>query len=179
MQIILLPLDLLPTYIPFVVQCNKGDGTKSDPTADNLIIYEEGGSDATFDSTQITGSPFDPAQINSKTGLWGKLVAKSAFTSGKLYLAVWEMTVNSITTAAVELYLACNSSDFKASVSTLESRLSSTRATYLDNLAYLTAAPPTATAIMTEMDSNSTKLANLDASISSRAAASTALSSAT
>ena len=35
---------------------------------------------------------------------------------------------------------------------------------------------PTATAIRTEMDSNSTKLANLDASISSRALASTALS---
>ena len=128
MQIILLPLDLLPTYIPFVVQCNKADGTKSDPTVDNLIIYEEGGADATFDSTQITGSPFDPAQINSKTGLWGKLIAKSAFTAGKLYIAVWEMTVDSKTTAAVELYLACNASDFKASLITLESRLSSTRA---------------------------------------------------
>jgi hypothetical protein len=107
-------LDLATTYIPFLVQCTKAAGDKVNPTVDNLIIYEEGGADATFDSTTITGSPFDPAQINSKTGLWGVLVAKSAFTAGKFYIALWEMTVNSITTAKVERYFACNASSFKA-----------------------------------------------------------------
>jgi len=104
-------LDLSPTYIPFLVQCTKAAGDKVDPTVDNLIIYEEGGADATFDSTQVTGSPFDPAQVNSKTGLWGVLVAKSVFTAGKCYIALWEMTVDGVTTAKVEKYLAKNSSE--------------------------------------------------------------------
>lgn len=102
-------LDLCPAYIPFLIQCTQGTGDKVDPTVDNLIIYEEGGADATFDSTTITGSPFDPAKINSKTGLWGVLVAKSVFTSGKFYIALWEMTVDGIATAKAERYLACNS----------------------------------------------------------------------
>jgi len=113
-------LDLSTTYIPLLVQCAKGTGDKVDPTVDNLIIYEEGGADGTFDSTTITGSPFDPAQINSKTGLWGKLIAKSAFTAGKWYLVLWEMTVDSVTTAKVERYFACNASQFKADVSNLD-----------------------------------------------------------
>lgn len=87
---------------------------------DNLIIYEEGGADATFDSGQIAGSPFDPAQVNAKTGYWGVLVAKTAFTAGKFYLALWEMTVDSITTAKIERYFACNASQFKADVSVVD-----------------------------------------------------------
>lgn len=107
-------LDLYPAYIPFVVQCTEADGDVVNPTVDNLIIYEEGGADATFDSTTITGSPFDPVQVNAKTGLWGVLVAKSVFTAGKFYIALWEMTVDTKTTAKVERYFACNSSQFKA-----------------------------------------------------------------
>lgn len=65
---------------------------------------------------------------------------------------------------------------------TLLSRLSSTRATNLDNLDTTVSSrlatsgytapstPPTVAAIRTEMDSNSTKLANLDATVSSRLA---------
>jgi len=112
-------LDLYPAYIPFIVQCTKGAGDKIDPTVDNLIIYEEGGADAAFDSTTITGSPFDPAQVNAKTGLWGVLIAKTAFTVGNFYIALWEMTVDGITTAKVERYFACNASQFKADVSAL------------------------------------------------------------
>lgn len=112
-------LDLSPAYIPFLVQCTTAAGAKSNPTVDALIIYEEGGADATFDSTTITGSPFDPAQINSKTGLWGSLVAKSALTAGKWYLALWEMTVDGVTTAKIDRYFACNASSFRADVSGL------------------------------------------------------------
>ena len=115
----LIYLDLAPAYIPFLVQATKGDGSKIDPTVDNLIIYEEGGADATFDSTTITGSPFDPAKVNTKTGLWGVMVAKTAFTAGKWYVALWEMTVDGITTAKAERYFACNSSQFKADISAL------------------------------------------------------------
>jgi len=110
----LLFLDLFPAYIPFIVQCTKAAGDKIDPTVDNLIVYEEGGADATFDSTQITGSPFDPAKVNAKTGLWGVLIPKTAFTAGKFYLALWEITVDTKTTAKIERYFACNAAQFKA-----------------------------------------------------------------
>lgn len=129
----LLFLDLFPAYIPFIVQCTKAAGDKIDPTVDNLIVYEEGGADATFDSTQITGSPFDPAQVNAKTGLWGVLIAKTAFTVGKFYLALWEITVDAKTTAKIERYFACNSASFKADVSGLASQSSvNTIAGYVD-----------------------------------------------
>lgn len=107
-------LDLYPAYIPMLVQCTKAAGDKVNPTVDNLIIYEEGGADGTFDSGTIAGSPFDPVQINAKTGLWGILVAKTAFTAGKFYVALWEMTVDGVTTAKVERYFACNAASFKA-----------------------------------------------------------------
>lgn len=129
----LLILDLLPAYIPFMVQCTKAAGDKINPTVDNLIIYEEGGADATFDSGTITGSPFDPVQVNSKTGLWGMLVAKSAFTAGKFYIALWEMTVDGVTTAKIERYFACNASQFKADVSTISSNVTTIKAK-TDNL---------------------------------------------
>ena len=107
-------LDLATAYIPFIVQCTKATGDKVDPTVDNLIIYEEGGANATFDAGTIAGSPFDPAKVNVKTGLWGVLVDKSALTAGKFYIALWEMTVDGVTTAKVERYFACNASSFKA-----------------------------------------------------------------
>jgi len=109
-----LQLDLLPAYIPFLVQCQASSGAATNPSVDSLIIYEEGGADATFDATTITGSPFDPAQYNSETGLWGVLVPKSALTAGKCYIAYWEMSVDGTAAAKVELYFACNASDFKA-----------------------------------------------------------------
>jgi hypothetical protein len=125
----LIYLDLAPAYIPFMVQCTDGTGLKIDPTVDNLIIYEEGGGDAAFDSTTIAGSPFDPAQVNTKTGLWGVLVAKSALTAGKWYIALWEMTVDGIQTSKEDIYFACNSSQFKADVSNLDVAVSSRLAT--------------------------------------------------
>lgn len=102
-------LDQCPTYIPFLVQCSDGSGEATNPTVDSLIIYEEGGADSTFDSTQITGSPFNPAQVNSQTGLWGVLVAKSLFTSGKFYVCYWEMSIDGTAAAHVEVYHAVNS----------------------------------------------------------------------
>jgi len=107
-------LDLYPTNIPFVIQTTDATGDKTNPSADNLIVYEEGGADTSFDSTEITGSPFDPAQVNSKTGLWGVMIPKSAFTSGRFYIALWEVTVDSVTTAKKEIYFAVDAADFKA-----------------------------------------------------------------
>jgi len=101
-----LELNYSPAYIPFIIQITGPGGSQTDPSADNLIIYEESGSDSSFDSTQISGSPFDPAKVNSKTGLWGVLVPKSAFTAGKYYLALWEITVDGISTAKVEKFFA-------------------------------------------------------------------------
>jgi len=112
-------LDLLPAYVPFLVQCQDAAGAKTSPSVDNLIIYEEGGADATPDTAGITGSPFDPVQINSKTGLWGVWVAKSALTAGKIYIALWEMTVDGTAAAKAETYLAVNSSSFQANVDAL------------------------------------------------------------
>lgn len=101
----LLILDKSPAYIPFLIQCTKGTGDKIDPTVDNLIIFEEAGADAVFDATQYV---FDPAKINAKTGMWGVLVSKATFTAGRYYYALWEMTVDGITTAKVETYFAIN-----------------------------------------------------------------------
>jgi len=107
-------LDLLPAYVPLLVQCSAADGTKTDPTVDALTIYEEAGADGTFDSTQVAGSPFDPAQYNSKTGVWGVLVAKTVFTAGRFYVLVWELTVDGVTASHTEVLFACNAASFKA-----------------------------------------------------------------
>jgi len=112
----LIILDKLPAYFSFEKQATKVDGTKVDPTGTPTVsIYKEGGADANYDSTQITGSPFTCAKINGKTGNYGKLVAKSLFTAGKIYRALFEWTVDGIATADVDVYHAINSSDLKAS----------------------------------------------------------------
>ncbi len=112
----ILILDKLPDYITFEKQATKVDGTKTDPTGTPTVsIYEEGGADANYDSAQIAGSPFTCAKINGKTGNYGKLVAKSLFTAGKIYRALFEWTVDGVATAAVDVYHAINSSDLKAS----------------------------------------------------------------
>lgn len=104
-----LDLDLYPDYIPFVVQTSKADGEVINPTVDNLIIYEESGADGTFDNSTIAGSPFDPVQFNAKTGAWGIMIAKAAFTVGKFYIALWEMTVDGKASAKIEIYIAVDS----------------------------------------------------------------------
>lgn len=106
-------LDLHSTYIPFVIQTTKSDGTKYDPSSSSLTIYEEDGADSSFSSSQITGSPFSLSQINSLTGLYGTMIPKSSFTTGKYYLALWELTVDSINTAGQEIYFVCNAESFK------------------------------------------------------------------
>jgi hypothetical protein len=103
-----LVLPLLPSYVPFEVNCCKADGTKYDPTSISLNVYEEGGADGTFDNSAITGSPFTPAKINSKTGDYGVLIAKSSFTAGKIYRLLWEATVDGTDSHWVETYLATN-----------------------------------------------------------------------
>lgn len=120
-----LDLDLYPAYIPFIVQCTTAAGAKSNPTVDNLIIYEEGGADGTFDNSTIAGSPFDPVQFNAKTGSWGKMIAKSAFTAGRFYIALWEMTVDGETTAKIEVYFAVNAAQYMANVTNLDAAITS------------------------------------------------------
>lgn len=166
-------LDQCPTYIPFVVQATKADGDRVDPTVDSLIIYEEGGADATFDSTQVTGSPFDPAKVNSKTGLWGALVAKSVFTAGKIYVALWEMTVDSKTTAKVEIFHAMNASSFKADVSSLATQSSvdtidgnvDAIKTKTDSLAFTTGNVHAHTKATDDIDLTATQKASVNAEV--------------
>ncbi len=101
-------LDKSPAYIPFTAQLVGGSG-KTNPSAANLIIYEEAGADASFDSTQISSSPFSPAQVNGKTGLWGSLVDKTELTANKFYIALWEFTVDGVNIAKVEEYQVIDS----------------------------------------------------------------------
>ncbi len=105
-------LDLLQDHIPFFVQCTNGKGKIENPSTYKLTIYEEDGEDAFFSNKEISGSPFTPININSKTGLWGVLIPKSAFRSGKYYLALWEMKVDGINSAKAEKYFVCNSTSF-------------------------------------------------------------------
>ena len=105
--------DLQPTNVLFVIQSTKSDGEITDPTGGTLTIYEENGTDTSFSSTQVTGSPFTITKINSKTGLYGVLIAKTVFTSGKYYLLLWEMTVDGISTAEQETYFFCDAESFK------------------------------------------------------------------
>jgi len=116
----ILYLDLLPTYIPFIKQIAGSTGV-IDPSVDNLIIYEEDGGDASWSSSQISGSPFDPGKVNGKTGFWGVLVPKSVFTAGKCYIALWEFTVSGVTTAKSELFLAANFNTLEIANSELSS----------------------------------------------------------
>jgi len=107
-------LDLYSSYIPFLIQTTKSDGTKYDVSSSSLIIYEEDGGDSNFSSTQITGSPFSLNKVNSKTGYYGTLIDKSLFTVGKFYLALWELTIDGTDTAGQELYFVCNSTSFQS-----------------------------------------------------------------
>jgi len=109
-----LKLDLLPTNVLFDIQCTDGTGLKVDPSAANLIIYEDDGDTDETDLVGVTGSPFTPAKLMSKTGWYGIAIAKSVFTAGKAYHFLWEMTVDGITTSKRESYTACNAADFKA-----------------------------------------------------------------
>ena len=129
MQIATLNLDILPDYIPFTVQCTAATGAVTSPTVDALIIYEKDGTDgvAIVAADEIGNSPFDPVQIPSdagKTGLWGILVAKSNFTAGKYYICLWQMTIDSVATAAIEIYYCCNATQFMANVTNLDAAVS-------------------------------------------------------
>lgn len=112
-------LDISPAYLFFAVQCAKSDGAKIDPTVDGLAVYEIDGTSATIGGTGIAGSPFDPVQFELKTGLWAVKIAKSAFTEGRQYLFLWEMTVDGKTAAKQEIYHACNAADFQADIAGL------------------------------------------------------------
>ena len=104
--------DISPDYIPVTVQLTKTSGAVSDPTVDSLTIYKVGDSES-FSLTEVTGSPFDPAKINSKTGLWGSMIDKTVFTINTNYLFLWEMTVDGIATAMCENVFVCDSEAFK------------------------------------------------------------------
>lgn len=126
-------LNLLPTYVPFLVQCTDSDGTVTNPTLAKLVIYEEDGADATFISEYVDnagkigtatiggstigtlGATYTPTQVNSKTGLYGKMIPKSIFTAGKYYVFLWEFTIDSIVTAMIEKYFFSNTGEFKTS----------------------------------------------------------------
>ena len=127
-------LDLQTTYIPFTIQSTDGDGTKTDPTAVKLVIYEEDGADAIFTTEYIEdpnskigtatigggkigtpGGSYTPSKINSKTGFYGEMIPKSMFTAGKNYIFLWELTIDSVVTAARETFFMINTSSFKPS----------------------------------------------------------------
>jgi len=99
-------------YILFAVQCSSADGAKVDPTAYSLAVYEIDGSVSTIAGTAITGSPFTPAQLEAKTGLWAVKIAKTAFTVDKQYLFIWEMTVDGVSAAKQEIWCAVNTTSF-------------------------------------------------------------------
>ena len=110
-------IDLEPAYMPFEKQATKADGTKENPSGTPTVrIFEEGGADATFDNSEVAGSPFTCAIINGKVGNYGVLVLKSLFTAGKMYRALYEWTVDSIDTAIEESFLAVNASHCLAPV---------------------------------------------------------------
>jgi hypothetical protein len=128
-EISTLYLDLLPDNIPFVVATTKGDGEKSSPSLDNLIIYEDDGTDAVeiVVADEIGNSPFDPINIPTdgvKTGVWAINIAKSNFSAGKFYVFLYEFTIDSIATHKIEVYFFTNSSNFKADVSNLDAAIS-------------------------------------------------------
>ena len=104
--------DIYTDYMPVSIQLNKTSGAVTDPTVDNLSVYKVGDS-ASFSLTQVTGSPFDPAKINDKTGLWGIMIAKSVFAINTNYLFYWEVTVDGIETAKREDVFVCDSEAFK------------------------------------------------------------------
>ncbi len=104
----IIKLDKSPPYIPFTVQLVGGSG-KTDPSAINLIIYEEGGGDASFDSTEIASSPFTPTKINGKTGYYGSMIDKSELTANKFYIALWEITIDGISIARQREYQVIDS----------------------------------------------------------------------
>lgn len=105
--------DLSSDYIPFLIQCNKTSGAVENPTVDNLIVSSLGGSSTSFSLSQITGSPFDPIQINSKTGLWGAMIPKTSLSVNNFYLFLWEMTIDGIATAKAEKVFVCDAQAFK------------------------------------------------------------------
>jgi len=127
-------LDLLPDYIPFVVQCKNINGGKSNPTGGiDLKIYEQDG--GTFGTTDVIESAYNDGllndgdfdagefddgfaelpiyKINSKTGYYGMLVPKSIFTANKQYLCLWETTVDNVQTAKREEITMMNSASFQ------------------------------------------------------------------
>lgn len=143
-------IDLAPAYISFEFQACKGDGTVLNPTGTpTLAIYEEGGANNTYDNSQISGSPFNLAQINSVTGNYGVLVDKSLFTAGKIYRAIYSGVVDGITTGKVELFQACNASQFKATGFSTFNPASDTvaRVTLTDTATTLTNAPSDSTGV--------------------------------
>lgn len=101
-----LDIDLMPDYIPFLVQCSNGLGEKTDPSSAKLTIYQETGNDNVFSSVQIPESPFTLEKINDSIGLWGVLIPKTSFAKGNFYLALWEMTIDGTDSVKVERYFA-------------------------------------------------------------------------
>jgi len=108
--------DASPEYVLFIVQCSRADGTVLDPSVDALRVYEIDGSIPDFtNDNEISGSPFDPIQFNSKIGLWGIKIDKASFVINKQYLLLWEMTIDGVTAAKQEVLNIFSSSVFKAS----------------------------------------------------------------
>lgn len=186
MQVQNIYLDLSPDYIPFIIQATDAAGLKTSPTVDNLIIYIENAADAAWSNTEIAGSPFDPIQVNAKTGLWGVLVPKSAFSFGNYYVCLWECTIDGVTTGRVEVYFALNASQVKANVTNLDAAVSSrstltaaqvwaaggraltTPGDYKANVSALATegnATANKTAVIAEVDANEAKIDTLNAMI--------------
>jgi hypothetical protein len=114
--------DIAGDYIFFSVQCTGADGEKTDPSAILLIVYEESGADGTFTSAGISGSPFSPGKLNSKTGYYGVGISKSAFTAGRQYCFLWEATIDGVATAYTEIYFAAETAVFQADISAISAK---------------------------------------------------------
>lgn len=108
--------DLLPAYVPCVVQCTKADGTKVDPTnlTDAISIYIEDGVNQSFATAVVK---YTPAKIDGKTGFYGYLIPKSRFVTNKFTMVRWALTVDSIDTAKVDVVFCKNSSSINAGLS--------------------------------------------------------------
>ena len=123
--IISLPLDLLPTAIPFEKQATNSTGLKLNPTSATVRIFEETGGAGAFDNTEVAGSPFTCTILNAKTGNYGVKIAKALFSAGNFYRALFEWTIDGITTASEDTYFMYNTASYKATVTNLDVAVSS------------------------------------------------------
>jgi len=139
-------------------------------------VYVQGAS-----SNVLATLPINPAELENADV---KTSTRSTFAGGAVASVTGDVggnVVGSIGSLATQAKADVNAETDTALAdagvtTTVTGRIDAAVSSRLASAGYTT--PPTVAAIRTEMDSNSTKLANLDATVSSRAPSSTALSTA-